>query len=426
MSNEAPTALILGGTGRTGSLLAGRLARAGMATRTASRRGADVRFDWDVPATHPDALAGVDRLYLVTPVLRVSYADQVARFLDVAETAGVRHVTLLSTHNADRAPRGIDLAAVEADLAARQALTHTVLRPAWVMQNFTDDHLPVIDGVITAPSGGHTEAFVDADDIAAVAARTLLDPGAHAGARYTLTGPQALTFRAVADIIATATGRPVRYNDVDQNAWIDGALAAGVPADYAVMLRWLTGEVIAGNGSKPTDDIERVTGRPPTTFNEFAQRNAQVWSPAWTPAPAPAFGANSPFFRIIKEGLGDLVDGADYFDLLAEDVVFEYVISVPGYPRRVEGRQHIVNLYSGYGDYMQLHSADNLRVHWDPRTSVVVLEYEVHGTSVQTGRPYDNRFVSVVTVKDRKVAHWRDYLDPVAVFDASGWPQGPR
>jgi uncharacterized protein YbjT (DUF2867 family) len=66
MNNQAPTALILGGTGRTGSRMAGNLARRGISTRTAARRGADVRFDWDDPATHGDALAGVDRLYLVT------------------------------------------------------------------------------------------------------------------------------------------------------------------------------------------------------------------------------------------------------------------------------------------------------------------------------------------------------------------------
>ncbi|HEY5397151.1 MAG TPA: nuclear transport factor 2 family protein [Trebonia sp.] len=138
------------------------------------------------------------------------------------------------------------------------------------------------------------------------------------------------------------------------------------------------------------------------------------------------FGANSPFFRIIKEGLEGLVDGEDYFDLLTEGVIFEYVISVPGYPRRVEGRQNIIDLYSGYGDYMDVHSADNLRVHRDPETSVVVLEYEVHGKSVQTGWPYNNHFVSVLTVNDGKVTHWRDYLDPVAVFDASGWPQEHR
>jgi ketosteroid isomerase-like protein len=143
-----------------------------------------------------------------------------------------------------------------------------------------------------------------------------------------------------------------------------------------------------------------------------------------TVADTAPFGALSPFFRVVKQGLDGLVDGEDYFDLLAEDVVFEYVISVPGYPRRVEGRQNVVDLYSGYGDFMELHTADNLRVHQDPQTSVVVLEYEVHGKSVQTARPYDNRFVSVVTIKDRKVVHWRDYLDPIAVFDAAGWPPG--
>jgi uncharacterized protein YbjT (DUF2867 family) len=235
MSNEAPIALILGGTGRTGSLLAGKLARRGIATRAAARRGAGVRFDWDDPATHADALAGVDRLYLVTPVLRVSYAEQVAGFLDLAESAGVRHVTFLSTYNADQAPEGIDIAAVEAGLAARQAVTHSILRPAWVMQNFTDDHLPV-------------------------------------------AGPQALTFGEAADIIASVSGRPVRYNDIDQEAWISGALAAGVPADYAVMLRWLTGAIITGHGSTPTDDVEKVTGRKPATFREFAERNARAWT----------------------------------------------------------------------------------------------------------------------------------------------------
>jgi ketosteroid isomerase-like protein len=135
------------------------------------------------------------------------------------------------------------------------------------------------------------------------------------------------------------------------------------------------------------------------------------------------FGADGPFFRVIREGLKGLADGDDYFDLLAGDVVFEYVISVPGYPRRVEGRQAVIDLYRGYDDYMTVHTADNLRVHRDQEASVAVLEYEVHGESVLTGRPYNNRFASIITVKDGKVTHWRDYLDPIAVFDASGWPK---
>jgi hypothetical protein len=57
---------------------------------------------------------------------------------------------------------------------------------------------------------------------------------------------------------------------------------------------------------------------------------------------------------------------------------------------------------------------------------VVALEYEVHGESVPTGRPYDNRFVSITTVRDSKVTRWRDYLDPIAIFDAAGGPSSSR
>ena len=138
------------------------------------------------------------------------------------------------------------------------------------------------------------------------------------------------------------------------------------------------------------------------------------------------FAALDPFFRIIRQGLTGHVDGEHFFDLLAEDVVFEYVVSVPGYPRRVQGRRAVADLYRDYGDVMVLHGADGLAVHRDPETSVVVLEYAVHGRAVHTGRAYDNHFVSVITVRDRRVTHWRDYLDPVAVFRATGWPVPDR
>lgn len=91
-------------------------------------------------------------------------------------------------------------------------------------------------------------------------------------------GPQALTFAEVTDTIAAVTGRPVRHQDLDPDAWISGAVAAGiVPADYAFMLRRLTGSIISGNGSTPNDDIEKVTGRAPISFHDFARRNAGAW-----------------------------------------------------------------------------------------------------------------------------------------------------
>jgi uncharacterized protein YbjT (DUF2867 family) len=279
MNTSRQATLVLGGTGRTGSLVARKLAGRGLSARTASRHGADVRFDWDDPATHGPALAGTDRIYLVTPVMRVAYARLVSGFLDLAEASGVRHVTYLSSYGSDQAPPEVDISAVERELMSRQAFTSSVLRPAWVMQNFTDEHLPVMQDMITVPTAGGAEAFVDAADIAAVAAETLADPDAHAGAVYAPTGPQALTVAEVAGIIAGVTGRPVTHNDIDRGMWIDAAIAAGaVPAGYGVMLDWLTATIASGHGSRPNDDVRKVTGSPPASFADFAHRNARAWA----------------------------------------------------------------------------------------------------------------------------------------------------
>ena len=134
------------------------------------------------------------------------------------------------------------------------------------------------------------------------------------------------------------------------------------------------------------------------------------------------FKALEPFLRIIEHGLDGLADGDDFFDMLAEDVVFDYIITVPDYPRRVEGRRAVAELYRSYGESLFLDRCYDLAVHHDAGTGVVVLEYASEGYVVATGAPYRNHYISVLTIHDRKVTGWRDYLDPIAVFDAVGWP----
>ena len=131
-----------------------------------------------------------------------------------------------------------------------------------------------------------------------------------------------------------------------------------------------------------------------------------------------AWAALDPFFGVVMAGLGGMVDGPHYFDTIAEDAVFEYRYDFPGFPRRVDGREALMALYAPYGDSTVLHSGDNLVVHHSTDPRVVILEYEVHGTKVASGKAYDNRFVSIVTVEDRKVVHWRDYMDSLAAFTA--------
>jgi ketosteroid isomerase-like protein len=125
-----------------------------------------------------------------------------------------------------------------------------------------------------------------------------------------------------------------------------------------------------------------------------------------------------PFFRIIEQGLQGLADGDHFFELLADDVVFDFVITVPDYPRHVVGRDNLIELYRGYGSAFLLDRCYDLRVHRSDATSSVVLEYASQGKVVVTGHPYTNRYVSVVTLKDRKVSQWRDYLDPLRVVAA--------
>jgi uncharacterized protein YbjT (DUF2867 family) len=270
------TILVLGATGKTGRRIAQRLRAAGATVRTAARRAADVRFDWDDVTTHDAALRGATAVYVVPPTLRTDFAPQVTAFIDRARSAGVRHVTFLSARGVDLAPAEVPPRAVELHLAGADDLGHAVVRPGWFMHNFSEGYFrPSADGSIFAPAGDGAEAFVHADDIAEVAAATLLDPDAHADAGYTLTGPAALTFTQVAERIAAASGRPIAYVDVSVDEWVAREVAGGMPEDYAGLLAMLLDERLRiSDGAAVTDDVERVTGHAPRGLDEYV---AQTW-----------------------------------------------------------------------------------------------------------------------------------------------------
>jgi hypothetical protein len=78
---------------------------------------------------------------------------------------------------------------------------------------------------------------------------------------------------------------------------------------------------------------------------------------------------------------------SNFFDLLADDVVFDFIITVPNYPRHIVGRDNLIELYRGYGSTLFLDRCYDLRVHHSPSTSSVVLEYSAEGRVVATGQP---------------------------------------
>jgi uncharacterized protein YbjT (DUF2867 family) len=277
MTNAPSKTLVLAGTGKTGSRVAAKLTKLGLRVRTAARNGADVRFDWDDPTTHGLALENVERVYLVAPVLRTDFADQVSNFVDLAQVAGVRHITYLSAFGVDLAPPEVAHRAVELDLIGRGAITYSILRPAWFMQNFSETFLKPVNDEIIVPNGTGAEAFVNAEDVASVAAATLVEPERHAGSAYAPTGPASLTVDEAAHIISAAAGRPIVYRNMDRNEWVDAMVRSGVPAEYGEVLRTLTETIASGRGSQPNSDVFAVTGAAPISFADFAAKTAPAW-----------------------------------------------------------------------------------------------------------------------------------------------------
>ena len=130
-----------------------------------------------------------------------------------------------------------------------------------------------------------------------------------------------------------------------------------------------------------------------------------------------AYEASRPYFELVRGALGDLVDGEHFFDIVADDVVYEVLYEFPGWPRIIHGRADLMAKFKGYGKNIELQSADQLIIHKADDGRVVVIEYEVHGTVLATGVKYNNRFCSIMELENRKISHWRDYMDSLAAWN---------
>lgn len=131
-----------------------------------------------------------------------------------------------------------------------------------------------------------------------------------------------------------------------------------------------------------------------------------------------AYKPAAAYFDLVRGALGDLVDGEHFFDIVIDDIVYEVLYDIAGWPRTIRGRAGLMAQFRGYCDNVALQSADRLIVHKTDDGHVVVLEYEVHGTILATGVQYDNRFCSIIKIEDRKIVHWRDYMDSLAAWNA--------
>lgn len=266
---------MIGANGKTGKRVTERLTQLNLPVRAVSRSTKPV-FDWDNPYTWTNALSDVQKVYITfQPDLAIPGAtDKIQMFTDAAAKGGVEQLVLLSG-------RGEEEAQMSETIVMDSGMDWTILRASWFFQNFSEGFFndAVVTGEAVLPSGSAPEPFVDADDIAEMAVAALTDP-AHSKKLYELTGPELLTFPEIFEAIATATGRPVRYNEVSMEEYVAMLRQYQVPNDYIWLIRYLFTEVFDGRNESVKNDIEKVLGRRATSLKEYIMETVKtgIWN----------------------------------------------------------------------------------------------------------------------------------------------------
>lgn len=268
--------LVIGGTGKTGRRVVEGLTELGHHVTVGSRKGTPA-FDWEDYSTFAPALKGMDRAYIVYyPDLAVPGSKEaITALTEAALKEGLEKVVLLSG-------KGEKEAEACEEIVANSGLNYTLVRASWFNQNFSEGAFLefVLAGQVALPMPQAEIPFVDADDIAEVVTKVLLDDS-YNGQTVTVTGPEKLTFEQVVKMMAQGIGKDIQYIPISIEEFKDGMKAAGLPDSYVWLFGYLFKEVLGNpDNQEVSHDVESVLGRRATSFEEYAQKTLAtgVWN----------------------------------------------------------------------------------------------------------------------------------------------------
>ncbi|MEV7186340.1 NAD(P)H-binding protein [Kitasatospora sp. NPDC093102] len=283
--------VVTGATGTVGSKVVVGLRERGETVRALVRdSGAPAPAEWDAgvervaadftdPGSLEAALAGADTVYLLVAV-HPEMVTHERNVIDAAVRTGRRpRIVLHAAAGVEQRPEGVRFIGSHLsglDHLKASGLPWTVIAPNGFHQNFLGTAPTVMAGSLALPGGDGAVSYVDARDVAAAAVAVLATDG-HEGAVYTLTGPAALTHAELAEQLAAVAGRPVVYTALTPEQALDGLLAMGWEAWRAEGMVELYGLYAAGLASAVTSDVEKLTGRRPRPFAEFAAEHADAF-----------------------------------------------------------------------------------------------------------------------------------------------------
>lgn len=281
--------LLTGATGTTGSATVQQLRAANVPFRLMTRDLARARAlfgdgldlvegDFAQPETLDAAFDGIERLSLLC-AFSESMVQLELSALAAAKRAGIKHVVKMSAIKAaPDAPTTIRRShGIIEQRINESGIAYTHLWPNAFMQNFRR-FAPFIrdQGVFYAPVGDARISLVEIADVAAVTVAALTEDG-HEGLTYEITGPEAISYGECAATLSELLDKPVRYEAVSDAAAHQALVDAGIPATAADALIEIDRLFREGFGAPVTDVVQRVTGRQPRSFRDFARDNAALF-----------------------------------------------------------------------------------------------------------------------------------------------------
>jgi uncharacterized protein YbjT (DUF2867 family) len=283
--------LVTGATGTNGRLVVQALLAGGARVRAMvqdpsraadlHRAGAEVVVaDFDRPETLDAALAGAERSLLLSAVDR-RLVERETRFVERSKHAGLQHLVKFSAigaHPAASFTFGRQHGTAER-MIMDSGLAFTFVQPNFFMQNLLWSAGTLkTQGELSSSLGSTPASHVDARDIAAVIAAVLTSPlDRHAGRIHLVTGPAALSFDQVAETFSRVLERPVRYRNLSDEQLKAGLLGAGQDEWQATALVELNTYARQGHASVVTETVERITGRPARTLEQWLRDHAAVF-----------------------------------------------------------------------------------------------------------------------------------------------------
>jgi uncharacterized protein YbjT (DUF2867 family) len=232
-----------------------------------------IPIDYNESDTLRQALKDVDKLFLLTPDVP-NAAHLASNAVSEAKKAGIRHIVKQSVMGADleadvgtmRLHRQVE------EIIEQSGIPFTFLRPNEFMQNFINFHSPSIKGnnAFYIPLEDAKVSLVDVRDIAAVAVKSLTDEDLHKNKTYLITGPEALSYHQVAEILSNRIGRKINYVNISDEEARAAMKEIGMSDWLINTVSELSDYFRKGKASEISSAVEEVTGNKPISFSQFA------------------------------------------------------------------------------------------------------------------------------------------------------------